>query len=105
MEYVFLWFVFSIVAGAVGSSRKIGFWATFLLSLILSPLIGFIAAFASKQNSTIEFEKKMMQNAQPSAPKASMADEIASLERSYLNGDITVYQYEERKATILNRYN
>jgi len=45
---VLAWIVFSIIAGVVGQDRSIGFWGAFLLSLVLSPLIGLIVAFASK---------------------------------------------------------
>ena len=47
---VLVWIVFSIVAGVVGQDRSIGFWGSFMLSLLLSPLIGLIVAFASKPN-------------------------------------------------------
>jgi phosphate/sulfate permease len=51
MAIFFCWFVFSLVAGVVGMDRKIGFWGAFFLSLFLSPLIGLIIAFASKNNT------------------------------------------------------
>lgn len=69
MEYIIGWIVFSLVAGAVGRGRQIGFWGAFLLSIFLSPLIGLIIAFASKrkeiqtktenenENKTEDFDK------------------------------------------------
>jgi tetratricopeptide (TPR) repeat protein len=41
------WFVASLLVGTLGSSRKIGFGGTFLISLLLSPLLGAIFALAS----------------------------------------------------------
>lgn len=46
-------FILSLYVGlcfalaSAGSSRKIGFWAVFFISLLLSPLIGLIAVIAS----------------------------------------------------------
>lgn len=46
MEIAFLWFVFSIVAGVIASSKGRSGFGYFLLSIILSPLIGIILAAA-----------------------------------------------------------
>lgn len=42
-----LWIVLSIVFGAIGSERKIGFAGAFFASLLLSPLIGLILTLTS----------------------------------------------------------
>jgi len=44
---VFFWLVFSIVVGAIGKERKIGFAGGFFLSILLSPLIGLIIVLVS----------------------------------------------------------
>jgi hypothetical protein len=49
MDIFFGWIILSIIIGFVGSGRKIGFWGTFFLSLVLSPLIGLIFALISKE--------------------------------------------------------
>jgi len=46
MEYVALWIVFSIVAGIIAGAKGRSGFGYFLLSLILSPLIGLILAAA-----------------------------------------------------------
>lgn len=49
--YIFLfWLIFSIILGAVASARRLmgGFWMTFLLSLILSPIAGLLAVMIAK---------------------------------------------------------
>lgn len=58
------WIVFSIVAGCVGSGRKVGFGWAFFWSLILSPIIGLIIAFASDKKSDIELKETQMKQAQ-----------------------------------------
>lgn len=55
------WLIFSFVAGIIGSGRKIGFWGAFLLSIILSPLIGLIFALVSKSKETEEYDKRMLE--------------------------------------------
>ena len=43
MDYVLLWIIFSIVAGAIASSRGRSGWGWFFLALIISPLVAVIA--------------------------------------------------------------
>jgi len=50
MEYtiiVFLWISLSLAVGYSGSKRRIGFWMSFFLSLVLSPLWGFLITSSS----------------------------------------------------------
>jgi membrane protein implicated in regulation of membrane protease activity len=54
------WFILAFVAGIFGWEKKIGFWGAFLLSLLLSPLIGFIIAILPKNVSK---EEKQTQKA------------------------------------------
>jgi hypothetical protein len=58
--YVFFWIVFSLVVGFVGSSRNIGFWGAFFLSILLSPLIGLIIALTSKNMADEEFKRELL---------------------------------------------
>lgn len=44
---IILWIVFSILVGLMGEKRSIGFGGALLLSLILSPLAGFIITACS----------------------------------------------------------
>lgn len=46
MEIFLFWFIMSVVVGVVASSRGRPGFGYFILSLILSPLIGFILAVA-----------------------------------------------------------
>lgn len=71
MGYFFWWVVLSVVVGAVGSGRRIGFLVAFIFSLLFSPLIGVIIVALSKSKSTIAFEKQMlaMQKQQTDAAK------------------------------------
>lgn len=83
MEFISLligWIVFSILAGIIGDSRECGFGKPFLLSLVLSPLIGLIYAFSSTKNSTLEFQKKMLELNSPTKPELDATKEITKPE-------------------------
>lgn len=58
--YIISWIVLSLIIGAVGSSRKIGFLGAFFLSLLLSPLLGVIITIASKSNEAIKYEQELL---------------------------------------------
>ncbi len=60
MIYVIPWLFFCIIVGVIASKRKLGFFGGFILSLILSPLIGFIFAILSPNLADIEFKEKML---------------------------------------------
>ena len=54
MDNYFLFLLFGWVLGAVivavvfGSDRTIGFWAVFFISIVFTPIIGFISAVTSE---------------------------------------------------------
>lgn len=54
------WIVFSFVVGIVGKDRKIGFWGAFLVSILLSPLIGLIITLVSKNKEDEAYKKKVL---------------------------------------------
>lgn len=44
----------SVLVGKLGEKRKIGFWGSFIISIVLSPVIGLIATLFSKKKD-VEF--------------------------------------------------
>jgi len=58
---IFLWIILTIITGTIGSSREIG-GSAFLLSLFFSPLVGLLITFDSRKKSTVEYERKSIQN-------------------------------------------
>lgn len=51
MEIVIFWLFLSIIAGVVASNKGRSGFGYFVLSLLLSPLIGIIAALAASKNA------------------------------------------------------
>ena len=48
--FVYMLPVFTLLAlGALGSTRRLGFWPTVLLSIVLTPIGGFVATMISGQ--------------------------------------------------------
>lgn len=58
-EIILFWFILSLVVGFIGSSKSIGFFFSFLLSLLLSPLIGLIIVALSDSKATKHLKKEV----------------------------------------------
>jgi hypothetical protein len=120
MEIVLGWFMFSIVAGIIASSRGRSGFGYFMLSLILSPLIGLILAVAmpslkvpsisgSTTDARAELErnrehKKQLESLRLQAdarPTISVADELFKLAGLRDKGILTSDEFEQQKRTLL----
>jgi hypothetical protein len=114
MGILFLWLVFSVVVGAVGTTRKIGGIAAFLVSIFLSPLIGFIVVALSepeKPREVVAIDKKgqpidlqeIKKEAVEIATKkhhdiVEQLDKLAQLKNS---GALTEEEFQELKAQLI----
>jgi hypothetical protein len=108
---IFGWIIFSIIIGLIGSSRKIGFGGAFFLSLLLSPLIGLIITVASKSNSDIEYQEKLLdvqKQQKESLEKISnqksisnIADELKKIKELLDNGIINQEEFDRMKNILL----
>jgi len=59
MEFLIPWLFLSIIAAVIASNKGRSGFGFFLLSIILSPLIGIIAALVAGENKTAIEEKKV----------------------------------------------
>jgi len=116
MIVVFIWLIGAAIVGVIGSGKMIGFGGAFLLSLLLSPLIGFIIVlfYPSKEHQQKSFEQQKMQTqilqsmatSQSSAVAGrqnSIADEIQKLKSLYDAGAITEREFELQKQKLLSQ--
>lgn len=101
---LFGWFFGAIIVGVIGSERTIGFWATFILALILSPLIGLIIALCSQSKATVEFQRRTIEalnrNNQSSAQRIDM--ELSRLIQLLNEGKITESEYMSLRSKVIN---
>ena len=51
LVYLIFWTIAAFVVGYIGKEREIGYWSTFTISLLLSPIVAIIVALISKQIS------------------------------------------------------
>ena len=65
---IITWIILSILCGMLASSKGKSFFGYFLLSTFLSPLIGFIAALISKENSEIIEKKELSRGDKKKCP-------------------------------------
>lgn len=102
--YFLGWIIFSFVAGFVGSDRKIGFFGAFLFSLILSPLVGLIVAFASKSNTEIQYQEEILKTQkqqQTALEQIAQSNEIEQLHNLMTKGILTEEEFNHKKRILL----
>jgi len=110
MEFFIGWIVGSFIAGSIGSGKTIGFWGAFFLSLILSPLIGIIAALVSKDETEVEIQKSILANQQSilnekTVSTLSVANEIEKFKKLLDQGTISQNEFDEFKSQLLKSGN
>lgn len=49
------WAIACILVAMIGKNREIGFWWSFALSFVLSPIIGLIFTFCSRKKKGVKF--------------------------------------------------
>ncbi|MDI3319144.1 hypothetical protein [Pinibacter soli] len=61
MGTVIIWIALSFIIAFFGSNKKIGFLGSLLISLLLSPIVGFIVTLLSKDLQTDKAEKLLLE--------------------------------------------
>lgn len=112
MEIFIPWLIFSIVVGVIGSSRKIGFAGAFILSLLLSPLIGFIITIFSKNIKEEKYKKELLKtqkqqqeklsNLNDTVQKNNLSDELWKLREMLKDETLTEDEFQVAKGKLLN---
>lgn len=92
MLVIILWFVFSMLVGAVAKNRKLGEWPGFFLALLLSPVIGLLIALVSPRKEV----PVIYNNYTPSE-----ADQIKKIYKLKESGAITDEEFIAMKAKLL----
>lgn len=108
MAIFIAWIFGSIIAAFMGSGKKIGSTGAFFLALFLSPIVGIIAAVASREDSEIKLQESILSNQNEILKETnkyaniSIADEIIKFKQLYESGAITEEEYEIQKKRLLS---
>lgn len=107
MAYFVTWILLSFLVGYLGNSRRIGFGAAFLTSLILSPLIGFIITMFSATEEDEKLKKVLIEQVSKSSEidsrSASQSNYISDLHKlkELLDANlITKEEFDKEKAKL-----
>lgn len=102
MGIFFGWLIFSIVVGAIGSNRKIGFFMAFIASIFLSPLIGLIITLVSKDKSEEKYKQELIDTLKQTQinndKKENENNTISSNKLNYLKRQLN--EYIEKKTFL-----
>ena len=107
-----MWIIFSFVVGLIGKSRNIGFGGAFIVSLLLSPLIGVIITSFSKSLEDIE-KDKIRQEEQDQARRLllnlhkpnqlTIVDELESINKLKRDGLISEEEYIKLRSKLMDK--
>ena len=100
---VILWFVFCLIVGGIGSTREIGFGKAFWLSFFLSPVVGGIVAFMSKELDMKEEVETQNEIVEDNKTKPSIVEELTKISEMRDKGDLTEEEFKKAKDVILSR--
>ena len=92
MEYIAIWIIGCMLIGWIGSKTKLGFWSAALLSLILSPIIGFIIVLLYPEKKKEVIQKDI----------ASIQAKLQQLEDMKLSNKITEKEYTFLRNQVIN---
>ncbi|MFW5757731.1 MAG: SHOCT domain-containing protein [Bacteroidota bacterium] len=112
--YVFIWIIFALIVGSIGSGRKIGFAGAFLLSIIFSPLIGLIITLISPSESDVKYKNEMLSvqtQQKESIDKlvknkgtSNLVDELSKAKKLLDEGVLSNEEFQRIKQDLLKGY-
>jgi len=92
----------SFLVGHAGSKRKIGYTKAFIVSLVFSPIIGFIVVFNSEKLVDEAYRDKMLELAGNKAqPETNVADQLHKLNELRKEGVLTDEEFQLQKEKLL----
>jgi len=109
MVFFFFWVFCAVIVGLIGSNRTIGFWATFLLSILLSPVIALIIALCYQSKSSAYYQQQMLIQQQQATQaiqnlhqKDPTTTEIERLAKLKADGVISEEEFQKLKAKLIS---
>lgn len=95
MEIVIIYILGALIVGWIASNSTLGFGSGFLISLLLSPIIGFIICLLYPNKNKVVHNTNVHSN-------TSAADELLKLKSLLDSGAITTMEYDTQKKKLLS---
>ncbi len=92
MEILIGWVAFAILAGVIASSKKRSFFGFFLLSMVLSPLIGIIAALIAKPNIAGIERAALVSGANKRCPQCAELIRAEAIKCRFCGSDLSAHE-------------
>lgn len=115
MEYVLIWIGLAFLVAWGGEGTTLGFWGSFLVAVIFSPLIGLIAILVSpnkanrdqqqilfNQQQQLLNQQQQINAMKPKKDLLPVADELIKLKKLCDDGVLTKEEYETQKKKLLD---
>jgi hypothetical protein len=94
MIYFIIWIGLSLVVGKLGEDKNIGFWGSFFVALLLSPLIGGIIVLVSSDKKKTPEDTLPHKAIITEAEKAKFKGDQTKAIDLYLDALFTVKKYQ-----------
>lgn len=105
MEFLIAYSIFCLLVGWLGSSTTLGFGSAFLLSIILTPVTGFIVClfYPGKEHRDQKIKLQQQNNdlIRQALSNKSVADELLKLQSLRESGVINEEEFQIQKSKIL----
>jgi hypothetical protein len=106
MIIVFISIVLSFIVGAIASTRKIGFWGAFLISLFFSPIIGILVALLSPIDNENKSTNTINSNSNFNSDyNSEYIDELLKIKKLKDDNIISEPEFEKIKYNLKIKYN
>jgi uncharacterized membrane protein len=97
MGVLIVYLFFAIIVGVIGDTRTLGFWGAFLLSLVLTPVVGLIICILYPDKAAAA---KRLKDANRGT--VSIADELTKIAQLRADNLITDREYQRLRNNLIN---
>lgn len=98
MAFLVIYTLFALLVALVGDNKSPGFWGSFFICLLLSPVIGLIILLCLPTK-----RREVPQQAVISQP-VSVADELEKLKKLHDNGTINEDEYQSMRSKVMANF-